>query len=101
MAVPVNSLDMPSWCDYTSFMIRTQIQLTPEQARRLRARARREGVSLAEMVRRCVDVVLAQDQASRSSHYERAVGIVGAFRDPAAAGDAAREHDRFLDEAFR
>ncbi|MBI4476877.1 MAG: ribbon-helix-helix protein, CopG family, partial [Acidobacteria bacterium] len=42
-------------------MVRTQIQLTEQQARRLRAQARERGVSLAEMIRRCVEKGLAEE----------------------------------------
>ena len=36
-------------------MIRTTIQLTEEQSRRLRKMATDEGVSLSELIRRCFD----------------------------------------------
>ena len=40
-------------------MIRTRIQLTEEQARALKARARLEERSMAELVRECVAEYLA------------------------------------------
>lgn len=36
-------------------MVRTQVQLTAEQVRALRRMAAREGVSVAELIRRSVD----------------------------------------------
>jgi hypothetical protein len=81
-------------------MIRTQIQLTDQQARRLRAAARRAGVSMAEMVRRCIDLALVHDQPDRVALYARAAGLVGAFDDREAATDLSAEHDRYLAEAF-
>ena len=81
-------------------MVRTQIQLTETQARRLRARARHEGVSLAEVIRRYVDRGLETEPADRARRYERAGRAVGRFPDRRGAGDLAREHDRHLDEAY-
>lgn len=82
-------------------MIRTQIQLTEEQARRLRRRAKDEGVSLAEVIRRYVDEGLSSRAIVRSDLYRRASELIGRFPDTKEARDLAREHDRYLDDAFR
>ncbi len=92
---------MPSCCDYTRSMIRTQIQLTEEQHRRLRRRARAEGISLAELVRRSVDAALAAEAPSRAPLYDRAAALVGHFHDPDAATDLSRRHDDYLLESSR
>lgn len=81
-------------------MIRTQIQLTEAQARRLRARARQQGVSLAETIRRFVDKGLQEDAGDRAEQYARAARVVGRFRDRKGAKNLARRHDEYLDEAF-
>jgi len=81
-------------------MIRTQIQLTPEQAKRLRERARREGVSLAEAVRRSVDHWLDEGAHQRTRQYERAAGLIGAFADRDQASDLSRRHDEYLSESY-
>ena len=81
-------------------MVRTQIQLTEQQARRLRAEARAQGVSLAEMIRRFVDAGLAAEETNRSVLYARAGELVGRFPDRRGARDLAQEHDRYVDEAF-
>lgn len=81
-------------------MVRTQIQLTETQARRLRDRARREGVSLAEVIRRYVDRGLSAELSERARRYEQAAQVIGRFRDRRCARDVARDHDRYLDEAF-
>ncbi len=54
-------------------MVRTQIQLTEQQARRLRRHARERGVSLAEIIRRCVEKGLAEDLAKQSARFAEAV----------------------------
>jgi hypothetical protein len=81
-------------------MVRTQVQLTEQQARRLRAEAHNRGVSLAEMVRRCVDTGLADESPDRAALYARAARVIGRF--PARPGrrDISASHDRYLDEAF-
>jgi hypothetical protein len=81
-------------------MIRTQIQLTEQQARRLRAEARERGVSLAELIRRYVERGLAEESLDRAALYDRAVRLVGRFRDEGGARDVSRKHDRYLEDAF-
>lgn len=81
-------------------MIRTQIQLTEQQARRLRSQAREQGISLAEIIRRCVDRGLADEAPERADLYARAARAVGRFSDRHGARDLGRRHDRYLDEAF-
>jgi len=81
-------------------MVRTQIQLTEQQARRLRAQARERGVSLAEIIRRCVEKALAEETPNRAALYERAARVVGRFRDRRGARDISAKHDRYLDEAY-
>ena len=82
-------------------MIRTQIQFTKGQLRQLRDLAHKEGVSVAEVVRRSVDVALCKAGSERALLYEKAWGVVGAFRDKDGARDVARKHDRYLEDAFR
>jgi hypothetical protein len=81
-------------------MVRTQIELTERQARRLKALARQSGLSLAEVIRRCVEKGLAEQRADRSALYERAARLVGRFADRRGARDLAAKHDRYLDKAF-
>jgi len=81
-------------------MVRTQIQLTEEQARRLRKLARHEGLSLAEVIRRCVDRTLNEQAQTRAELYRRAATVIGRHRDREGAHDVAERHDRYLDEAF-
>ena len=81
-------------------MIRTQIQLTEEQARRVRALARRDGVSMAEIIRRGVEQLFAADEPARGDLWDAASALAGAFRDANGAEDVAQKHDEYLDRAF-
>lgn len=81
-------------------MIRTQIQLTEVQMRLLRRAAREQGVSLAEIVRRCIERGVADELNDRTALYEQAWRIVGAFRDREEARDVSEKHDAYLDEGF-
>lgn len=91
---------MTSCRAYIAGMVRTQIQLSEQQARRLRARARELGVSLAELIRQFVDKGLT-DTPDRAQPYDRAARLVGRFRDRHGATDVSSRHDDYLDEAYR
>ena len=78
-------------------MIRTQVQFTEEQIAALRARAAREEVSVAEVVRRSVEAWVA-GEASPAERKRRAREVLGQFR--SGRGDVARHHDDHLTEAF-
>ena len=77
-------------------MIRLQVQLTDEQARRLKEIARRDGVSVAEIVREAVDERFARE---RVDPWERASELVGRY----SSGDTnvSVNHDAYLDAAYR
>ena len=82
-------------------MVRTQIQLTDQQARRLRAQARERGLSLAEIIRRYVEKGLSDEVSDLEARYDRAARVIGRFRDRRGAHDISSKHDRYLDKAFR
>jgi hypothetical protein len=84
--------------DYIEGMIRTQIQLTEDQVRTLKRAAADQGVSMAEIIRRCIDRGLADELAGRDSAYDRARALVGAFEDRRGASDVSAHHDRYLTE---
>jgi hypothetical protein len=94
-------IDGTSCCAYTRTMVRTQIQLTEQQARRLRAQARARGLSLAEVIRRYVEKGLAEEAPDRAALYDRAAQLVGKHRDRGGKRDISAEHDRYLAEAFK
>ena len=80
-------------------MKRTQIQLTEEQARALKAQAGLEERSMAELVRDCVAEYLARRPAPDVRELaRRARSLQGRFR--SGCPDLAEEHDRYLDDAF-
>ncbi len=80
-------------------MVRTQIQLTERQSRRLKALAKRGGVSVAEIIRRAVDraseaSLLADEDEVRARTRE----VIGTYTDRAA--DVSEDVDRYLAEAL-
>jgi Ribbon-helix-helix protein, copG family len=81
-------------------MIRTQIQLTAEQARRVKALGREQGASMAEVIRRFIDRGLQDDQPDRTALYVRARRLVGRLEDPEQAVDLSEAHDEYLRGAF-
>ena len=80
-------------------MVRVEILMTEEQARRLKARARREGLSVSALVRRETD---RTDGASARGNGEdaqaRALAVVGRYHGGAA--DVAENHDTYFAEAI-
>ena len=76
-------------------MIRTQIQLTEHQADALKRVARERRVSMASVIREAVDSVI--DDEDRQARVERAIAAIGGFVD--GEPDAARNHDRYLEDA--
>lgn len=81
-------------------MIRTQTQLTSEQAAALKEVARERGVPVAELIRQGVEMLLAaRDEPSREERKRRALAAVGRF----AGGetDVSRRHDDYFVEAIQ
>lgn len=77
-------------------MVRTQIQLTEEQAARLRRLAAARGVSMAAVIRDAVDS--ATSDHDDEARWERALSAVGCGS--SGRRDIAVEHDRHLAEAL-
>lgn len=80
-------------------MVRTQVQLTSEQADRLRKRSMREGVSVAELVRRAVDAFTRSEPPDDREVRMRAIRAAGRFA--SGAHDVSARHDEALAEAYR
>ena len=81
-------------------MVRTQIQLTEEQARRVRRIAQQEGVSMAEVIRRCVDRGLEESRPSRAELWEKVLAVAGRFEDSTGAEDVSERHDDYLNGIY-
>ncbi len=84
-------------------MIRTQIQLTEEQARRVKEVAEREEISMAEVIRRAVDYWLTRhSDLDMAERRRRALAVVrdmdGMFQSHYT--DLAANHDVHLAEIY-
>ena len=84
-------------------MVRTQIQLTPDQYRRLKRWAQQRGISLSEAIRRCVDQQLEAEHGvpTRAQRVRDALQVAGTHEDPEGATDVAQQHDKYLNDAYR
>lgn len=77
-------------------MIRTQIQLTEDQAHALKELAARRDVSMAELIRQGVERILAE--SDRREKRRRALAVIGRF--DAGPVDVAERHDAYLAEDY-
>jgi hypothetical protein len=82
-------------------MLRTQVQFTAEQYRRIRLLARQRGVSISQVVRESVERHLEAEAYDAEAMYSRAAEIVGKYDDREGRDDLASRHDEYLDEAYR
>ncbi len=81
-------------------MVRTQIQLTEEQARKVKRIAAHRGVPMAEVIRDAIDGAIRSDtQSGYEDRRKRALTIVGKFR--SGKRNVSKEHDSYLTEAFK
>lgn len=77
-------------------MVRTQIQLTEDQAKALKKVAARRGVSMAEVIRESVERII--EESERKEKWQRALAIVGRYRSGLA--DISVDHDKYLAEEY-
>ncbi len=81
-------------------MVRTQIQLTDDQAARLKEMAHETNDSIAAIIREALDRFFTMQQPSnRRALYRQALGVVGKYS--AGVHDVSIEHDRYLEEEFK
>jgi Arc/MetJ-type ribon-helix-helix transcriptional regulator len=81
-------------------MIRTQIQLTEEQAKAIKTLAMKRNTSVAELIRRSVDELLQKAVGTDSAERRRrALAAAGRFH--SGKTDISTNHDDYLAEAYQ
>jgi len=83
-------------------MVRTQIQLTEQQAEEVKRIARARHVSSAEIIREALDNLIRSGAGATvvaEDRRRRALNAVGKFS--SGKRDISRKHDKYLSEAFR
>jgi hypothetical protein len=79
-------------------MIRTQIQLTEDQAQKLKELSRSSDQSVASLIRYAIDRFLSTGKPNRAMQYRQALELAGKYQTPQS--DIAVNHDRYLGESF-
>lgn len=78
-------------------MIRTQIQLTEEQARALKTLAAAEGRSMADLIRESVEIYIASGPPRAPEQIrDEALGLIGKYN--SGMSDLSKNHDLYLAE---
>ena len=81
-------------------MIRTQVQLTEEQARTLKVLAVERESSVAELIRQSVDnFIRSTAGVTMEERRRRAIAAAGQFRSDKT--DVLTNHDKYLAEAYQ
>lgn len=81
-------------------MIRTQIQLTKEQADRLKKLAAERRLSVARLIRQAVEALIKSSAAVEDEERrKRAIAAAGRFR--SGVSDLSTAHDKYLNEAHK
>jgi len=80
-------------------MVRTQIQLTEDQAKALKKIAAARQLSVAELIRRAVDTMIKTSTAADpEDRMKRALDIAGKFT--SGKSDVSKRHDAYLAESY-
>jgi hypothetical protein len=80
-------------------MVRTQIQLTQAQAEALKELAADQHVSVAEIIRRSIDIMIGSSIGyTQEERWRRAVAVAGRFHSDKT--DVSINHDEYLAEAY-
>jgi hypothetical protein len=83
---------------HNKYTVRTQIQISEEQAKALKVLSNRRGVSVAELIRQALNPLLSGVGISPEEQRKRALAIVGRFH--SGQTEISTEHDRFLAEDY-
>lgn len=79
-------------------MIRTQIQLTQEQAKSLKKMSKKENKSVAELIRISVDKMINADgPISDDLLRQKALSVIGKLH---GSSDLAEKHDDYLADTY-
>jgi hypothetical protein len=80
-------------------MVRTQIQLTEDQAKALKRMAQSRHLSVAELIRKAVDAIIKSSTVVHAEErHKRAMEIVGKFS--SGKRDVSKKHDLYLTDAY-
>jgi len=80
-------------------MVRTQIQLTEDQAKVLKKIAQSRHSSVAELIRKAVDTVIKSSTLINvEERHKRSMEMVGKFG--SGNRDVSRKHDLYLKETY-
>ena len=79
-------------------MIRTQVQFTEEQYKKLKEISQSNHKSLSAVIRQAVDQLLLTRKPDRAALYRHAGSLVGKYKSNQT--DISLEHDKYLDETF-
>ena len=79
-------------------MIRTQIQLDPDQYERLKELAARQSKSFSQLVREGVAQLLAAERSEAA--WDRFLAAAGSCRAADDMSDVSARHDAYLPDAF-
>jgi len=81
-------------------MVRTQIQLPESQVATLKHLAALHQTSMAELIRRAVDLFTSSPNSDAiTERKQRALAVVGRFH--SGLSDVAERHDEYLSETYR
>ena len=78
---------------------RTMVYLEQQQLETLRAEANQKRISLAELIRRALQVHIESDRVAEPAVAENWLKIVGLGS--CGSADVSEHHDRYLGEALR
>jgi len=82
-------------------MIRTQISISEEQMKLLKELSAKQGISIAELIRRSIDLLARTPQGiSQVDRRKRALEAAGKFSSGEPNANVSLEHDKYLEEAY-